>query len=219
MYNTVLFDLDGTLIDTNELIIRSFFHALKDVRNDLTREEIIPQMGKLLSEQLRILSGSDDVDELLLAYRDYNVAHHNELVRLFPNVRECLQLLRQRGFRIGVVTTKMRASTERSLGFFDLLDAVDCIVTVEDVTNPKPHAEPILTALSLLDANPTQTMMVGDSQFDLLAAHAAGVTAIGVSWSLKGADHLRQFPPVTIIDDMLDLLILLSTNDEHFTSK
>ncbi len=209
MYDTVLFDLDGTLIDTNELIIQSFFHALADVRSDLTREEIIPQMGKTLNEQLRILSGRTDVDNLLKAYREYNVAHHNQMVRLFPNVHECLQQLREQGVKLGVVTTKMRASTERSLRFFHLLELFDCIVTVEDVEHPKPHPEPVLQALQLLGADANQSVMVGDSAFDLLAAQAAGVKALGVAWSLKGADHLQQFQPVTIIDDMLQIPALL----------
>ncbi len=205
----VLFDLDGTLIDTNELIIQSFQYALRELRPSLSRAEIIPQMGKTLVEQLNVLSGQSDVSELIKQYREYNVAHHHQLVRIFPGVTEVLSSLRQHGLRVGVVTTKMRASAMRSLTFFGLQNWVEVLVTVEDVENPKPHPEPIQKAISLLNCTPQQTLMVGDSQFDLVAAQQAGVGAIGVAWSLKGEDHLRQFPPLTIVQEMAELFDLV----------
>lgn len=210
-YETVLFDLDGTLIDTNELIIRSFLYALRDVRPDLQREEIIPQMGKPLTEQLQIISGQEDVTELQRQYREYNIAHHNEIVQIFPHVPEVLQSLQAAGIRIGVVTTKMRASTERSLKHFAVDSYIEYIVSIEEVSRPKPHPEPIEKALSYFGTDPRQTLMVGDSPFDLLAAQAAGVTAIGVAWSLKGAECLLQYPPVTVIHDMRELLQIVRT--------
>jgi pyrophosphatase PpaX len=212
-YDTVLFDLDGTLIDTNELIIQSFFYALRELRPDLTRTEIIPQMGKTLKEQLQILSGRNEVDDLLLTYREFNVAHHNQLAQIFPGVQEVLVRLHEQQMRIAVVTTKMRASTERSLNFFGIRQYIHEIVTVEDVSYPKPHPEPVLQALQLLNSQASTALMIGDSQFDLLAAQQAGVDAIGVGWSLKGEQHLRQFPPVTIIHEMQELLSIIGLSE------
>jgi pyrophosphatase PpaX len=212
-YDTVLFDLDGTLIDTNELIIQSFFYALREVRPNLARAEIIPQMGKTLKEQLQILSGLHEVGQLLLAYREFNVAHHNQLARIFPRVEQVLARLHDEQMRIAVVTTKMRASTERSLNYFGIRQYIQEIVTVEDVNHPKPHPEPVFQALNLLGSQASSALMIGDSQFDLLAAQQAGVDAVGVGWSLKGENHLRQFPPVTIIHDMQDLLAIIGLSE------
>lgn len=210
MIRTVLFDLDGTIIDTNELIIETFLHVLRDkTPSPFTREHIIPSMGLTLEEQIRIFTGQDQVDELVAAYREYNVTRHDELVREFPYVQEVMAELHASGIQLGVVTTKMRATTERALRMFGLIDYLSTIVTVQDVTHPKPHPEPVLRAVEALKADPVQTIMVGDSPADIQAANAAGVVSCGVAWSLKGEAVLRQYEPRHIIHDMRDLYALV----------
>ncbi|EJW18979.1 pyrophosphatase PpaX [Paenibacillus alvei] len=210
MIRTVLFDLDGTIIDTNELIIETFLHVLRDkTPSPFTREHIIPSMGLTLEEQIRIFTGQDQVDELVAAYREYNVTRHDELVREFPYVKEVMAELHASGIQLGVVTTKMRATTERALRMFGLIDYLSTIVTVQDVTHPKPHPEPVLRAVEALKADPVQTIMVGDSPADIQAANAAGVVSCGVAWSLKGEAVLRQYEPRHIIHDMRDLYALV----------
>lgn len=210
MIRTVLFDLDGTIIDTNELIIETFLHVLRDkTPSPFTREHIIPSMGLTLEEQLRIFTGQDQVDELVAAYRKYNLERHDELVREFPYVKEVMADLHASGIQLGVVTTKMRATTERALRMFGLIDYLSTIVTVQDVNHPKPHPEPVLRAVEALQANPAQTIMVGDSPADILSANAAGVISCGVAWSLKGEAVLRQYEPRHIIHDMRDLYALV----------
>ncbi|MDT8977946.1 pyrophosphatase PpaX [Paenibacillus sp. chi10] len=210
MIRTVLFDLDGTIIDTNELIIETFLHVLRDkTPSPFTREHIIPSMGLTLEEQLRIFTGQDQVDELVAAYRKYNLERHDELVREFPYVKKVMADLHASGIQLGVVTTKMRATTERALRMFGLIDYLSTIVTVQDVNHPKPHPEPVLRAVEALQANPAQTIMVGDSPADILSANAAGVISCGVAWSLKGETVLRQYEPRHIIHDMRDLYALV----------
>lgn len=210
MIRTVLFDLDGTIIDTNELIIETFLHVLRDkTPSPFTREHIIPSMGLTLEEQIRIFTGQDQVDELVAAYREYNVTRHDELVREFPYVKEVMANLHASGIQLGVVTTKMRATTERALRMFGLIDYLSTIVTVQDVDHPKPHPEPVLRAVKALQANPAETIMVGDSPADILSANAAGVISCGVAWSLKGEAVLRQYEPRHIIHDMRDLYALV----------
>ncbi len=210
MIRTVLFDLDGTIIDTNELIIETFLHVLRDkTPSPFTREHIIPSMGLTLEEQLRIFTGQDQVDELVAAYRKYNLERHDELVREFPYVKEVMADLHASGIQLGVVTTKMRATTERALRMFGLIDYLSTIVTVQDVNHPKPHPEPVLRAVEALQANPAQTIMVGDSPADILSANAAGVISCGVAWSLKGETVLSQYEPRHIIHDMRDLYALV----------
>lgn len=207
MINTVLFDLDGTIIDTNELIISSFLDVLnRHFPNEIyTRERIIPHMGTTLESQLRTFSGREDVSELVKDYRRYNNAHHDEMVKEFPHVLEVIDTLYSRGITIGVVTTKIQATATRSLERLGLLKYMSVIVTVEDVEHPKPHPEPVLTAVQRLQADPSRTIMVGDSAADIQSANAAGVKSAGVAWSLKGVEVLRKYNPDYILDDMKDM--------------
>lgn len=175
MIECVLFDLDGTIVDTNELIISSFMYALKDNGlAPLTREEIIPHMGTTLQQQMRVFSGLEDVNGTLeKSYRSYNNEHHDELVRSFPLVKETIEELSRRGIKLGIVTTKIRPTTIKTLERFDLLKYMDTIVTVNDVTEPKPHPEPVLTAVKNLGVDPRKTLMIGDSAVDIQSAKAA----------------------------------------------
>jgi len=206
MIECVLFDLDGTIVDTNDLIINSFMHALKqNALPPLTREQIIPHMGTTLQQQMRVFSGLEDVSALELSYRSFNYEHHDALIRSFPNVNETMEQLRSLGIKMGIVTTKIRPTTFKALEMFDLLQYMDTIVTVEDVTQPKPHPEPVLTAVRNLGVDPRKTLMVGDSVVDIQSAKAAGVYVAGVAWSLKGEETLRKYEPDYIIHDMKDI--------------
>lgn len=203
---TMLFDLDGTILDTNELIIRSFLESLKgSVSEDFGRDHIIPSMGQPLGDQMKLFSGLEDVSNLVAAYREVNLRLHDELVKSFDYVNEVLEKLHRDGVRIGVVTTKMRLTTEKGLKFTGLSDYIDAIVTIDDVTHAKPHPEPVLMAMQLLDADPATTIMVGDSTVDMQSAVAAGAIAVGVAWSLKGGQILRDAGAAYVIDDMREL--------------
>ncbi|MDO3413128.1 pyrophosphatase PpaX [Saccharibacillus sp. CPCC 101409] len=206
---TVLFDLDGTIIDTNQLIIDSFMHTMSDI--PLTRETIIPHMGTTLQNQLRVFSGLQDVAELEKAYRTYNLAHHDAMVKPFPHVQEVVQNLHAAGIRLGVVTTKIRPTSMKVLEMFDLYRYMDAVVTVTDVTHPKPHAEPVLKALEQLGASKETALMVGDSPADIKSAQNAGVRAAAVAWSLKGEQTLSGYNPDYMLRDMRDLYALTGT--------
>lgn len=210
MINTVLFDLDGTIIDTNELIISSFLHVMGEWEHSApwTREEIIPHMGGTLEQQMRTFSGQEDVSKYVKGYRAYNDIHHEAMVQPFPHVLEVVEALHQAGIVMGVVTTKIRPSTLKVLERFDLLKYMQTIVTVTDVTHPKPHAEPVLKAMNELGADPTKTFMIGDSPVDIQSAQNAGALSVGVAWSLKGEEKLKEYNPDYIVHDMRDLLAL-----------
>jgi pyrophosphatase PpaX len=211
MINTILFDLDGTIIDTNELIITSFLHVLKGkTPQPLTREMIIPHMGGTMENQFQTFTGLADVTALVGDYRSYSMLHHDRMVKPFPNVPEVVKILHEQGIKLGVVTTKIRPNTIRVLEMFDLISYMGSIITVDDVEHPKPHAEPVLKAIQELNADPAYTLMVGDSSFDILAAQAAGVQSAGVAWSLKGEETLRSYNPDFLLKDMTDLLDLVA---------
>lgn len=209
-YTTVLFDLDGTIIDTNELIIQSFLHALEGVTEEpFTRERIIPHMGYPLAQQLRFFTGRERVDELEAKYRQFNLDKHDELVAEFPHVREVLAELRERGVRLGVVTNKARRTTMMGLKRCGLEPFMETVVTIDDVSRGKPDPEPVRLALQRLGAEPADALMVGDSQYDIIAGRDAGTATVGVAWSLKGEAHLRSFGPDYVIRNMRELLELV----------
>lgn len=204
--DAVLFDLDGTILDTNELIIETFLHILKDrTSKPLTREFISANMGLALKDQLRFFTGREDVDDLVPIYREYNIRRHNDLVTAFPHVLEVLAQLKEHGCRIGVVTNKARVTTEMGLRHTGIDAYVDEVLTVDDVRNPKPDPEMIVRMMDKLGTAPERTLMVGDSHYDILAAHRAGVRAVGVAWSLKGTGVLKEHGADWIIEDIREL--------------
>ncbi|WP_373228994.1 pyrophosphatase PpaX [Cohnella sp.] len=206
---TVLFDLDGTIIDTNELIIESFLHALKGVvPAGFNREHIIPSMGEPLTVQLQQFSGQKDVAGLTGAYREYNLLRHDEMVSLFPGVAEVVPQLHNAGIRLGIVTTKMRGTTIRALELLGMFKYMGAIVSLDDVEHAKPHPEPVAKAIQALGSDPSETIMVGDSTVDMLSAIAAGAVPAGVAWSLKGEEKLFEAGAVHMLREMKELLTL-----------
>jgi pyrophosphatase PpaX len=209
MIKTILFDLDGTIIDTNELTIRSFLHTFGDFEGEpITREHIVPNMGRPLVEQMRFFSGRELVQDLVSKYREFNLAKHDEFVKEFPHVGEVLASLHAAGIKMGVVTSKMRLTSEMGLALCGIASYFDVLVTVDDVANPKPDAEGIYKAMEALGADKATTLMVGDSHYDIEAAHNAGIGSAAVAWSLKGIPYLESYRPSHIIRDMRELLKL-----------
>ncbi|CAJ1317179.1 pyrophosphatase PpaX [Paenibacillus sp. PK4536] len=216
MIDTVLLDLDGTIVDTNELIIASFINTLEsNGLNPLTREQIIPHMGLTLEQQLRAFSGVDDVTSYVTAYREYSAIHHDAMVAPFPEVNEVLTRLQAAGIKLGVVTTKIRPNTLKVLEMFQLDQFMQVIITQDDVEHTKPHPQPIERAMEALGSSPERTLMVGDSPADLQSASAAGVMSAAVAWSLKGEEELSKYHPQYILHSMSDLyeLVLGDTVD------
>ena len=217
MLAAALFDFDGTLVDTTEMIFQSMRHATSSVlgRDDYSREELLANVGQPLPRQMEILDA--EKSELLLeAYRAHHEEHHDALIAEFPGVDEALYRLRAAGVRVVVVTSKRRRSVEMALAKFPGLDlVVDLFVTMEDTTEHKPHPEPLLKGLELAGDVPREkAVYVGDSPFDVQAAKAAGLTSVAVSWGAFSEDTLRKADPdhlVPDIDAAVDLLLELET--------
>lgn len=207
MFKAVLFDLDGTILNTNELIVESFLHTLEgETPRVYTRQDIIRNFGRTLVDQMREYTGLMDVERHITKYRDFNISRHDELIMEFPYVKEVLGRLHQAGVRLGVVTSKIRKTSLMGLDRFQLTGYLDAIITVEDVVQPKPHGEGILKAASILGVEPDSILMVGDSQYDIQAARHAGVHVAGVAWTAKGEDYLAKLEPDYMIRDMRELL-------------
>ena len=188
-FPVVLFDLDGTVIDSGSIILASMRHATKTVLQRELEDEILMATvgGSGLVEQMRLLD-EERVDELVACYRDHNEPLHSELVEC-SGLTNVLETLRGEGRRLGIVTAKRRATVELAFRYLPLADFFDVVVSSDDTERHKPHPEPVLHALERLDAQPAQAAYVGDSPFDVRAAKAAGVQAVAVTW---GGIHSRE---------------------------
>ncbi|MBY0123406.1 pyrophosphatase PpaX [Bacillus sp. S/N-304-OC-R1] len=207
--NTILFDLDGTLIDTNELIISSFLHVLGNYYPDCyKREDVIPFLGPTLRETFESIN-PEKVEEMIVAYREFNIGNHDLLVKEFPGVFETVKTLKESGYKIGIVTTKMLKTVKMGLSLTKLDQFFDVVVALDHVQKPKPDPEPILKALELLQSKPEEAIMVGDNSHDILGGKNAGTKTAGVAWSVKGKEFLQGFQPDYMLDNMADLLDIL----------
>lgn len=207
--DTILFDLDGTLINTNELIIASFLFTLdKYFPEQYNREHILPLMGMPLVETMEQFD-KERVQDLVQTYREHNIAHHDELVTEFKGVFETVEELYKKGYKLGIVTTKMRNTVEMGLRLVGLDKFFQTVVTLDDVEKAKPDPEPIQKALALLQSTPERAIMVGDSKYDILAGQNAGTKTAGVAWTIRGNDYLQQFNPDYMLNEMTDLLDVL----------
>lgn len=203
---TILFDLDGTLIDTNELIIQSFAHTLKHHLNrEFSREEILPFMGPPLKDTFEKLL-PDQVDEMIATYREYNLTHHDSLVKSYDGVNDTIKTLHEKGYPMAIVTTKMRDTAIRGLKLMKLVSFFDVVIGLDDVTRAKPDPEPVLKGMNALGGKPETTIMIGDNMHDIVAGKNAGMKTAGVAWSAKGRDFIESLEPDYILDHISQLI-------------
>ena len=209
MYKYILFDLDGTLIDTNELILKSFKHTYKThLEREISETEILESFGEPLIVTLERYS-LDNSKAMFKTFIDHNKVFHDEYIKLFPGVKECLEELKSMGCLIAFVTSKRRSMAEHGLEFFDILKYFDETIALDDTTVHKPHPEPILLALEKLNCidKKDQVLMVGDSKFDIMCASNAGIKSVLVNWSLASTVQKDQeITPDFIIDDLEKLI-------------
>lgn len=206
--HTILFDLDGTLIDTNELIIASFIHTFEHYKLPITRGEILPFIGPSLKDTFDNVD-PDKSEEMIQVYREHNLHHHDSYVEAYPHVVETLKKLKENGVKLGIVTTKMRTGANMGLKLVGLDVLFDTVITLGDVTHAKPHPEPIIKAMQELGAEAATTLMVGDNFHDIEAGQNAGVQTAGVAWSIKGRETLEQLNPTYLLEDMRDLYTIV----------
>ena len=200
---TVLFDFDGTLVDTTELIHQSMRHATYTVLGrEFSREALLSGVGRPLADQMKTFDPGR-ADELLAVYSAHNEAHHDDLIREFPGVEESLYRLQKAGFDLAVVTSKHRDSVDQALNTFPGLGrVVDRFVTMEDTAEHKPAPEPLWKGLEMLGATREEAAYVGDSPYDIAAARAAGLVNVGVSWGAFTHEQLREAAPDHLVTDM-----------------
>jgi pyrophosphatase PpaX len=197
--STFLFDLDGTIIDSIELILRSYRHTMQLHRSSepMPPDDMwIKGLGTPLWTQFGEISDDKaEIEAMVQTYRTYNLTHHDALVKPYEGVVDEIRRLKQAGKRLGVVTSKLRDGALRGIRISGLDEVFDVVVGCDDVTNFKPHPEPVLKAVAELRVNGADTVFVGDSPHDMECGRAAGVQTAAVLWGPFDRLQLEDLSP------------------------
>jgi pyrophosphatase PpaX len=215
-HRVVLFDLDGTLIDSERLILASYRHAMLEHLGRVPPEDSWKAtIGQPLVVQMAMFAEREDqVEPMIHTYVTHNLAHHDDYVRPFPGVRKVVSAVRESGRTLGIVTSKKRRATRMGLSRCELPEAwFEAIVTADDVVRYKPEPEPVLEALRRLDARPGEALLVGDSTHDMRSGRAAGVTTAAALWGPYSREQLEPTEPDVWLRAPQDLLELLGVED------
>lgn len=194
----IIFDLDGTLLDSDELIIKAYEKVFDTFRPGykLTEEEKTSFLGPTLATMFSKYF-TEDFETLLKVYEDYAFANKKVYGKLYPNVIEMLNFFKSRGFKLGLVTSRFMRSAEVMLEAFDLTKYFDKIVTLDIVKNPKPDPEGINLVLKEFNVLPDEAIYIGDNKSDFIAARDAHVHTALVTWA-KNRDNSILKPEILI---------------------
>jgi pyrophosphatase PpaX len=208
----VLFDLDGTLLDSIELILRSARNAFVGYDGRVpTDAEWLEGLGRPLADCMRPYAANDThLEQLLDGYRTYQRAHHDRLVKCYDRVVGTIHDLRAAGHQLGVVTSKTHALTVQALALEGIDTTFDVIISLDSTTQHKPHPAPVLAALEALTRPASEAVFVGDSPYDVESGNSAGVTTVGALWGPFGRGPLERAGAHHLIERMADLPALLS---------
>jgi pyrophosphatase PpaX len=206
----LLFDLDGTLIDSIGLLVQSMEFAFANRQNRPTVEYWTSGIGKPLRVQMaEWATDGEDVETLVSLYREYQNQHLEQLTTIYPDVLNVLQFAKTRGHRLALVTSKGRGMTERSLAHVGLAGMFDVEVTVESTERHKPLPDPVLFALDQLRVPAARALFVGDSTHDMHSGRAANVKTAAAKWGPFSTEELRVTSPDFWLDSMLDLMPII----------
>lgn len=211
----IIFDLDGTLLDTQPAIFASFKHTFDIYCPDLqlSDEDYASFLGPTLKQSFQKYcpdASEEQIDEMVATYKEHNNKVHKDLVKAMPNVKEVLDWLKENGYKVAIASSKVSKTIELGLEVSGLTDYFQTIVGVEQVYNPKPDKEILIKTLKELKAPFTNAVYVGDSASDIECAKNAGVYSVGFTSNKLKIDDLKASEPNEIIDDMGQLKEVLS---------
>lgn len=204
----LLFDLDGTLLNTNNLVLESLKYTIRThLGQEVEETSLYKYFGQPLVKIMEDLD-KEQADKMVGTYRQYSATRHDNLIEVFPQVSETLKELKEKGIPIAVVTSKLKPLAYRGLELFNLDQFIDICVAYEDTPQHKPDPAPVLKAIDLLGITngSAEVIMVGDSPYDIMCANNAGVTSAAVKWSLHPPEVLGAYNPNIWLDEFSAIL-------------
>jgi pyrophosphatase PpaX len=207
---TILFDLDGTLVDSIELIVAAAMNAFASRPGPSpTEADIRRTIGRPLVTQFGPwLVNDDDLPFLIAKYREYQLEHHDRLTSAYAGIPEALEALDAAGCAMGIVTSKIGFMAERALTHVGLAGYMRVVVASDSVDRHKPDPAPVLLAMERLETRVEDTVFVGDSPYDIAAGLGAGVRTVGVSWGAFSVEVLREAGATEILEKPAELVQL-----------
>lgn len=211
----ILFDLDGTVLYTDALIKETFKVVFEKYKPGYTlkEEELLSFLGPSLKETFSKYFEEEMIEELIAYYHQFNHSHHEQYVYIYPEVEKTLQFLKQKGYPLAIVTTKMKEAAYVGLDTFNLTKYFDVVIGLDDVKETKPNPEGIYLAIKELGCN--KAVMIGDNVSDIMAGKNAGVYTIGVKWTPKGYQSLADLKPDLMIERMDEIISFIERIDEE----
>ncbi|MBI2029933.1 HAD-IA family hydrolase [Candidatus Gottesmanbacteria bacterium] len=208
-FKAVLFDVDGTLLDTEEFIYKAFKYTLKKHNlPTITKTQVLKIVGQQLEKTYKILSNSDNVVEYCETHRSFQVKNLH-LSKPFPNTIKALRKIKKAGLKIAAVTSRSKRTSQKTLELANIYEYFDLLISSEDVKNHKPHPEPLLKALNNLGIKSQNAVMVGDTKFDIEAGKNAKVKTIAAAYGFH-KDRVKASSPDFIIRDIIDILPIIT---------
>lgn len=205
MITTVIFDFDGTLADTNQLIINSFKHTYDAFCMECDEEHILSTFGEPLRTTMNRDFSEHKIEEVLKCYKEYQIDKFSHEVCLYDTVLETLKFLKEKGIKTAIVTSRMKQSTIDALDNFNISSYFDVVVSADDTVNHKPHKEPLLKAIDKLNSNPSETYYVGDSKFDMECAINANAIPVLAGWQKNSEELAKKYNIEYVLAKMWDL--------------
>jgi len=206
--SVVLFDLDGTLTDTLPLIKESYEQVFKLMGLPWAGGEVLRWIGRPLVYIASFFAKGREEEFLELYYRFYNL-ELGRRISLFPGTLEMLENLKEKGLRLGIVTSKGSEGTKRTIELTALPDYMDVVITAGDVNRHKPFPDPVLKALDLLQIPSQKAVFIGDSHFDIQAGQKAGTMTLGVTWGIASREELTALQPDGLLETWDDLKLFV----------
>ncbi|MDR1068053.1 MAG: HAD-IA family hydrolase [Clostridiales Family XIII bacterium] len=217
--DTVLFDYDGTIMDTNDLVLASWRHAFRELLDrEPDENEVLSTFGEPIGDCVSRLFPDSDPEEVKRVYRSYQFSQYEEKIHPFPGMYELIVKLSEAGVKMAVVTNRLRNSTELGLKLFGFDAYIDTIVAVDDARakglGVKPEPDSVLYALELLGSRPEAAVLVGDTLNDIISGNRAGVTTVRVAWAVAGDDahdtESAEAIPDHVINESSELLDMVN---------
>lgn len=206
MIDTVIFDFDGTLADTSQVVINSYKHIYTVFGKDGFDEDyVMSTFGEPLALTLQRDFSEHSFEDVIACYREYQVERFNDEVSLYETVKEALDYLKDKNIKMGIATSRLRNSTMEAVDNLNIKKYFDVIITADDVEKHKPDKEPLIKTMELLNSKKENTLYVGDSRFDMECAINSDVTPVLCGWHKLSEELKNQYNIKYVLDKMIDI--------------